>query len=160
MSGGSGTVWVLDTAGLIDFKKLIRVDEQWAAFKKLEQLVVDGALAMPRHVINEASEIGHPDMPGAWAAGVRRQLQHPLDPAVNPWVIRVMAEAGDVVDQSKETEEADPYVVAALALQLADEGFDVAVVTSDVVDRMPIKIRARDGVCAFLNRGRVASASF
>ncbi len=139
MTDGSPKVWILDTSGLVDFKKLIRVDDQWAAFKQFEQLANDGGLAMPRHVITETSEIDHPDMPGAWAAGMRRQLQHPLDPAVDPWLLKVMAETAAVVDQSKETEEADPYVVA-LALQLADAGCCVAVVTSDVVDRMPIKI--------------------
>ena len=44
-----------------------------------------------------------------------------------------------VADPTKTTEEADPYVLA-LALHLRDQERDPCVVTSDQVDRMPLKI--------------------
>lgn len=133
-----GEVWVLDTSALVDFKALISVSDQWITFKELEQLVASGAIAMPRQVVNEASELAHPDLPGAWAPGMRSALQHPLDPDYR-FVQHVMSAAGDVVDSTKMKEEADPYVLA-LALQLLDEGHDPCVVTSDEVDHLPIRI--------------------
>lgn len=50
-----------------------------------------------------------------------------------------MRDAGNVVDPNKETDPADPYVLA-LALQLQDQGNSVRVVTEDWKDRPPLKI--------------------
>jgi rRNA maturation endonuclease Nob1 len=126
-------VWVLDTSALIETKSAVAVSDQWAVFKSLEQLVIDGAIAMPRHVLREAGEMIHPDLPGAWASGMRDHLVHPLEPA---WVhvTHVMNMAGDVVDPNKTEEDADPYVLA-LACQLVEGGSSVIVVTEDTVDR-------------------------
>lgn len=114
------------------------MSEQWNAFVRLESLVENGWIAMPRQVLAEATNLIHPDLPGAWAAGMRRRLQHPLDPG-DHFIRHVMADAGDVVDHDKTTEDADPYVLA-LALQTRERGRDVVVVTNDVVDHLPIKI--------------------
>lgn len=82
----AGRVWILDTSALVDFKTLIAVAEQWEAFKRLEGIVQSGEIAMPRQVLNEASELAHPDLPGAWAPGMRGQLRHPLDASIwMPW---------------------------------------------------------------------------
>lgn len=126
-------VWILDTSALVEAKSALSVADQWQTFKQLEDMVRAGTVALPRLVIREISEIAHPDLPGAWAPGVRDIQQHPLDPE---WehVQRVMAEAGDVVDPNKTKDDADPYVLA-LALQLALQGLDVSVVTEDRVDR-------------------------
>ncbi len=52
----------------------------------------------------------------------------------------VMAAAGDVINESKSTEDADPWVVA-LAIDIAHTHTGrVVVVTEDYVDRLPIKI--------------------
>jgi hypothetical protein len=93
---------------------------------------------MPRQVIKEVSAIAHPDVPGAWARGVRGQLRHPIDVDYR-FVSTVMAVAGDVVDASATGEEADPYVLA-LALHLREGGYGVRVVTEDSVDRLPLRI--------------------
>lgn len=131
-------VWILDTSALVEAKAALSVADQWQTFKLLEDMVRAGTVAMPRLVIREISEIAHPDLPGAWAPGVRDIQQHPLDPG---WehVQRVMAEAGDVVDPNKTKEDADPYVLA-LALQLLDQGKEVCVVTEDRVDRNRIAV--------------------
>ncbi len=131
-------VWVLDTSALVEAKAALSVADQWQTFKQLEDMVRAGAVAMPRLVIREISEIAHPDLPGAWAPGVRDIQQHPLDPE---WehVQRVMAEAGEVVDPNKTKEDADPYVLA-FALQLLEQGHDVCVVTEDRVDRNRIAV--------------------
>ncbi len=131
-------VWILDTSALVEAKAALSVADQWQTFKQLEDMVRAGAVAMPRLVIPEISEIAHPDLPGAWAPGVRDIQQHPLDPE---WehVQRVMAEAGDVVDPNKTKDDADPYVLA-LALQLVAEGHDVCVVTEDRVDHNRIAV--------------------
>jgi rRNA maturation endonuclease Nob1 len=131
-------VWILDTSALVEAKSALSVADQWQTFKLLEDMVRAGTVAMPRLVIREISEIAHPDLPGAWAPGVRDIQQHPLDPE---WehVRRVMADAGDVVDPNKTKEDADPYVLA-LALQLLEQERDVCVVTEDRVDRNRIAV--------------------
>jgi predicted nucleic acid-binding protein len=131
-------VWVFDTSALIDFKRQIPAGVQWQAFKRLEELVASGQIAMPRQVIREIERTAHPDLPGAWAPGVRGALRHPLDVEFEH-LRRVMAKAGQVVDPNKTEEDADPYV-AALALQLASQGLDPVVVTTDAVDHLPIRI--------------------
>lgn len=131
-------VWILDTSALVEAESALSVADQWQTFKLLEDMVRVGTVAMPRLVIREISRIAHPDLPGAWASGVRAIQQHPLDPE---WehVQRVMAEAGDVVDPNKTKDDADPYVLA-LALQLVQHGHDVCVVTEDRVDRNRIAV--------------------
>ncbi len=131
-------VWVLDTSALVEFKKLIPIKQQWDAFKQLEKMVSDGQIMMPRKVIQEAEEIIHPDVPGAWASGVRHLLRYSLDEDYE-WIRLVMQRAGDVVDKTKTKEEADPYVLAC-ALQLIQQGALVIVVTNDQIDRLPIRI--------------------
>ncbi len=141
-------VWILDTSALIEFKRLLPVAEQWNGFVRLERLVENGRIAMPRQVLAESTRVSHPDVPGAWAAGMRGRLQHTLDPGYH-FLQLVMGRAGDVVDPKKTTEEADPYVVA-LALHTRERGFDVVVVTADVVDRPPNKISLATA-CARMN---------
>lgn len=150
-------VWVLDTSALVDFKRLIGVAEQWQAFKRLEQLVAAGEVAMPRQVINEASRIAHPDLPGAWAPGVREAIRYPIDVGYE-YLQQVMAVAGDVVDPNKTGEDADPYV-AALALEIGAQGPGPVVVTTDEVDHLPIRI-ALATACDRLGIAHVDSRTF
>ena len=116
MHPGEVEVWVLDSSALIDAKTILTVGSQWAAFKQLEQMVLDGKIALPRQVIREMSQIAHPDLPGAWASGVRGQLRHPLDSGYEH-IAQVMEAADGVVDVNKSGEDADPWVLA-LALHL------------------------------------------
>ena len=138
MNRGDVSVWVIDSSALIESKLIVSVSKQWDAFKGLEQMVVNGKIAMPRQVIKEVSELTHPDMPGAWASGVRGLLQHPLD-ADYDQITHVMNVAGDVVDANKPDEDADPYVLA-LARQLDKAGLKVRIVTEDRVDHDHISI--------------------
>jgi hypothetical protein len=150
-------IWILDTSALIDFKKIIGVSDQWHAFKTLEALVSDGSVAMPRQVIKEVSGIAHPDLPGAWAPGVRRSLRYPTDVPYE-YLQRVMMVAGEVVDATKTDEDADPYVLA-MALWLVDQGAEPVVVTTDQVDRLPIRI-ALATACQRLNIRCVDAGGF
>ena len=59
----------------------------------------------------------------------------------------VMAQVPNVVDISKDEEDADPYVVG-LARQLSEQGSRVCVVTEDIVDRVSTLIAT---ACASLN---------
>ncbi|MDE0115680.1 MAG: DUF4411 family protein [bacterium] len=131
-------VWIVDSSALIKAKTIVAVNNQWASFKHLEQMVIDGRIALPRQVIKEMSEIAHPDLPGAWAPGVRGSLQHPLD-ADYEHISHVMSVAGDVVDVNKASEDADPWVLA-LALQVRGDGHSVCIVTEDIVGRNRISI--------------------
>lgn len=96
-------------------------------------MVTNGNIALPRQVINEVSEMNHPDLPGAWATGIRSLLQHTLDAAYTH-MTHVMEIAGEVVDINKPQEDADPWVLA-LAEQLQEAHYNVCVVTRDTVDR-------------------------
>ncbi len=124
---------VLDTSSLIESKDLISINRQWEAFKLLEKRVEEGRIAMPRQVIDEITTTDHPDLPGAWAPGMRAKLRHTLRPD-DRYMKRVMAVAGEVVDPSKKRDDADPWVLA-LALQLQSEGLAVCIVTEDTGDK-------------------------
>ncbi len=108
-------VWIVDSSALIETKTVVSVANQWKTFKRLEQMVRDGQIAMPRQVINEVSELSHPDLPGAWAPGVRGSLRHPLD-VHHSHLREVMSVAGDVVDVNKAGEErADPRTCSVVS---------------------------------------------
>jgi len=126
--------WILDSSAIIQIKHLIPPSAQWDIFKKLEELVISGIIAMPQQVISEVKTDSHPDVPGAWVSGIKKHLKYPLDPD-SKFVRLVMSEVGDVVDKDKGKEEADPYVIA-LALQLMSDNWSITVVTEDVKDRI------------------------
>lgn len=136
--------WVLDSSALIEFKKLIPISIQWKAFRYLEDQVESASITIPDEAIAELGDVTHPDLPGAWAYGIKRIRRDPKVPD-NEYIDRVMTDAGDVVDHKKKKGDADPYVLA-LALHLQSAGCDVSVVTEDFVDRLPRK-RSLWGAC-------------
>ena len=71
-------VWIVDSSALIKAKAIVAVNNQWAAFKHLEQMVIGGRIALPRQVINEMSEIAHPDLAWSLGAGRSREPSTPL----------------------------------------------------------------------------------
>ena len=120
--------WVLDSSALINFKHIIKIEHQWQFLECLKDMVGSGELFICRAVVNEVKQ-PHPDAPGAWAFGVRDEVQDAYDPE-EVFVAEVMAKAGDVIDDEDEESDADPHVVAQ-ALELRHKGFDVCVVTTD-----------------------------
>lgn len=96
-------------------------------------MVASGRIALPGQVIKEITATAHPDLPGAWAPGVRALLQHPLIPD-EQFLGRVTEVAGEVVDLNKPHKDADTYVLA-IALQLQTDGWAVCIVTEDIVGR-------------------------
>jgi hypothetical protein len=140
----SDILWVPDTSTFIALKKTILPrDQEWTAFRALEEMAIDGDLALERHVIRELTEYAYSDVPAAWAHAVRGRCKHPLDADLD-LLREVMAVAGDIVEKKKETDCADPYVLT-LASQLKRAGHPVRVVTDDVVDRPPLKMSMRWG---------------
>jgi hypothetical protein len=138
----SDILWVPDTSTFIALKKTILPrDQEWAAFRALEEMAVDGDLALERHVIRELTEYAYSDVPAAWAHAVLDRCKHPLDADLD-LLREVMAVAGDIVEKKKEADCADPYVLT-LASQLKRAGHSVRVVTDDVVDRPPLKMSMR-----------------
>lgn len=131
-------VWVLDTSFLIKSKREISIFRQWEAFKRLEEMVEGGRIAMPNQVIDEITNTKHPDLPGAWAPGVRPKMRH-AGRVADRHQKRVMEVASGVIDHKKRVEDADPYVLA-LALQLQTEGRSVCVVAEDFVDRYRLSL--------------------
>lgn len=107
-------------------------------------MVTDGLIAMPRQVIKELSEIAHPDLPGAWAPGMRKLLNYPIDTDYS-FVQKVLAVTPGIVDPSKTSDDADPWVVAQ-ALALIASGNNTTVVTEDNIDRASISILTACGI--------------
>ena len=149
--------WVLDSSALIEFKKLIPISRQWKAFRYLEDQVESGAITIPDEVIDELGDVTHPDLPGAWAYGIKRIRRDPKVPD-NEYIDRVMTDAGDVVDHKKKKGDADPYVLA-LALHLQSAGCDVSVVTEDFVDRLPRK-RSLRNACEIMDIKVIQTVEF
>ena len=149
------SVWIIDSSALIKAKSIISIHKQWKAFKHLEQMVIEGQIALPRQVITEVSEITRPDLPGAWATGVRGLLQHTMD-ADYEHLAHVMKLAGKVVDVKKTREDADPWVLA-LARQLQETCSVVCVVTVDTVDRNRISMAT---ACELLNLNWCSAREF
>jgi len=137
--------------------KQVPVAKQWDLFRKLEDLVDLGEIAMPRQVIREVVEVAHPDAPGVWARGMQRRLQHPLDVDYQ-YLKEVMRVAGNLVEANQLKDVADPYVVA-LGLQLRAAGEAVEVVTDDIQDHLPTKI-ALATACDRLRLSHITCAQF
>lgn len=135
---------VIDTNVLLDFKKVVPVDQQWDLLMEMTKRVGAGSLAFPRQVVGELTGVKHPDAPGAWIASAKRSVQHP-EPTEKT-LVRVLAVAADLVEADNPNEVADPYVLA-MALELTERHTEsqIVLVTNDVVDRLPAKIALRTG---------------
>lgn len=130
--------WVIDASSLIEVKKAVAPADQWRLFRQLETMVEEGRLFFPKQVTAELEQARHTDTPEAWALAAGPKVTGAYDPDTG-FVQQVMAVAGDVVDADREDDPGDPYVLAQ-ALQLANAGFEVCVVTDDVVDHAPLRI--------------------
>ena len=135
---------VIDTNVLLDFKKVVPVDQQWDLLMAMNKRVGAGSLSFPRQVANELTTVKHPDAPGAWIASAKHSVQHP-EPTETT-LVRVLQVAADLIEADNPNEVADPYVLA-MALELTERHPTslVVLVTNDVVDRMPVKISLRTG---------------
>lgn len=135
---------VIDTNVLLDFKKVVPVDQQWDLLMEMNKRVAAGAITFPKQVANELSFVKHPDAPGAWIAYAKRSVQHPEPTEAT--LVRVLAVAAEMVEADNPNEIADPYVLA-MALELTERyrTSRTVVITNDVVDRMPVKISLRTG---------------
>lgn len=131
-------VWVIDTSALIRAKRAVAAANQWELFRQLETMVEQGELFFPRQVAAELRQARHVDTPEAWALAAGPKVTCAYDPDIT-FVQQVMAVAGDVVDAEAEDDAGDPYVLAQ-ALELTNGGFEICVITEDVVDRLPLKI--------------------
>ena len=110
------SVWILDSSSLIETKKIIHAEEQQNAFRVLEDMVKKRQIAMPRQVINEVSKVQHLDIPGTWVIRVKKYLKYPVE--VDHRILSIIkSECPKLTDYTKDSEDADPYVVA-LAYQL------------------------------------------
>ncbi|WGY03732.1 hypothetical protein QI633_08190 [Nocardioides sp. QY071] len=135
-------VIVVDSSTIIEIKKRVPADQQWDVYDQMLTLVRQGRLAFPSQVKRELAAERHPDMPGPWCARAYRERQH-ADP-IDETLAEILPFIEQVVDANADPdrEPADPYV-AAMAWELIGRGYDVAVATDDVVDRLPLKISLR-----------------
>ena len=58
---------VLDTSSVIEAKRLIAPQRQWAFFERLKQMVQSGEVCFPRAVRDELRNERHHDTPETWA---------------------------------------------------------------------------------------------
>ena len=134
-------VCVVDTSILINFKRTVKIDEQWDLLLRMSELVVNGALTFPRQVAKELSYGQFPDAPGAWIGSAKRQIRYsqPGDETLR----KILGIAPQLVDfeATADREVADPYV-AAMACEIVQQhnGCNVVVATNDYVDRLPLKL--------------------
>jgi hypothetical protein len=135
------TVFVVDTSAIIEFKGLVKIDDQWGHLLHMSDLVRSGALTFPRQVAKELAYGQHPDAPGAWIGNAKRDVCH-AQPSEET-LVKVLEVAPQLVDYetTADREVADPYV-AAMAHEIAarHNGCRVIVATNDVVDRLPLKL--------------------
>ena len=143
-------VWVLDTSALAETRRIVPAVQRRKVFAALEALINAGTLVYPRQVVAELTG-------GALTNG----HDHPLELAKKyantcarhePLVDRVRAILADpvvarVLDSEKDTEEADPYVLALAQHHMA-AGDQVVVLTEDARSR-PDKLSLRDA-CGLL----------
>jgi len=131
-------VVAIDASTLVELKKLVRVENQWAIGTHMAVLLNEGALCYPSQVVRELKSAKYPDMPAAWVAGHKGSERYP-EPA---WasVAEVLAVA-QLVDPSSEDDPADPYVVAMAyeIREVHEDACQVVVTTNDYVDRLPAK---------------------
>ena len=134
-------VVVVDTSLVIEIKIRVPVGEQWDLLARMLQLVDSGLLAFPRKVHRELTNMRWADAPGAWCGQAVKVLQH-ADPQ-DVSVAAVLAHAPKLIEEDADdaAEKADPYVLAmAYELAHSEKEYDVVVATTDVVDRLPLKI--------------------
>jgi rRNA maturation endonuclease Nob1 len=134
-------IFILDSSVIIELKRKVPADRQWELAKRMELMIEKGRITFPPQVLREIRGQPHTDIPEAWVLAVAPKITHPNTPAYEHVEV-VMDVAADLIDVDTEIDPADPYVIA-LALEMYGEGFDVCVVTADVVDREPLKISMR-----------------
>lgn len=125
-------VYVIDSCSLIDTKKRIKPAYQWDFFNDtMTNMVECGGLIVTTQVERECGKVQHPDVPGAWVLAKASASPHIRDPSYG-MVATVMTEWPDLIDPEKETEDADPYVIAR-ALEFQRDGQAVCVVTDETI---------------------------
>lgn len=132
----NGPLWVLDADGLIDFKKVPPIGEQWEFGEQMLELVRRGDIIFPAQVRAELTDsriIAHPDVPGAWVARAWK-LMKPRPSPDDRTVQQILSNHPELVRVDAERDQADPYV-AALAFESAQAGHAVTVVTKDAALR-------------------------
>lgn len=133
-------VVVVDSSTIIAIKWQVPLAQQWdEVFAPMRALVEKGRLAFPSQVAKEVARERHPDTPGTWCGAAAKVVQHP-DPSEGT-LTTIGPEIQDLVevDAEPDREPADPYIVA-MAFELLEAGYDVAVATEDQIDRLPVKV--------------------
>ncbi len=57
-------VWIIDSSALVKAKTIVAVNRQWASFKHLEQMVIEGRIALPRQATTRGEDTGPIEMGG------------------------------------------------------------------------------------------------
>lgn len=69
-------VWLIDASAIINTKKAVPANRQWALFRCWEAMVEAGTLAFHKQVRIEVTEVAHPDAPACgqqvWAVSIRK----------------------------------------------------------------------------------------
>jgi len=107
-------VYCADTSAFIEFKILYPIATFPGLWKRLETLIGWERLVAP-HAVLEEIERGDDELV-EWSRGHRAMFKQDTEDLVNK-VKEILEPFPDLVDESKEVEDADPWVVALAVLE-------------------------------------------
>ena len=137
-------VWVIDSSSIIKVKETVPAPDRTAVFADLTAMVDNGSLYFPEQVVQELDVTKNnkkPDDVYLWAKGNKPKATVP-GPAYDE-VKQLLSDpiVARVLDPSKTSEEADPYVLAYA--EIIGSETNVVVLTEDQVTR-PNKMSLAD----------------
>lgn len=114
MAASVEQAYCVDTSALIEFKVLYPITTFPGLWKRLETLI-DAQRLMAPHAVFEEIERGDDELV-EWARRHRAMFRHDTEDLVLK-VSEILERFPDLVDESKEVEDADPWVVALAVLE-------------------------------------------
>ena len=132
-------VWILDASAIIAIKRTLHRSRWQRIYQsRLPGLVKIGRAAFPKQIVEELGRYHKQDNVYEFASRSIALVLYETEPSFE-LVREVMERAGNVVDSTKQHEDADPYVLAqALDIQRAARA--VTVVTEDCGRKVPPQI--------------------
>ena len=132
-------VWILDASAIIAIKRILPRNRWQRIYQsRLPGLVKIGRVAFPKKIVEELGRYHEQDNIYEFASRSISLVLYETEPSFE-LVREVMVRAGNVVDPTKQHEDADPYVLAQ-ALDIQRAGMSVTVVTEDRGRKVPPQI--------------------
>ena len=140
----SDEVWVIDSSSIIKVKEIVPESDRTAVFAELTAMVDSGSLYFPEQVVEELDITKNkkkPDDAYLWAKRNKPKATVPGPAYAEVKVLLSDPIVARVIDSTKTSEEADPYVLAYA--EIIKPKANVVVLTEDQVTR-PNKMSLAD----------------